>query len=184
MKHIKKLLILAVTFLAFSSIADVNAQSFPTQNTKIDQDVFRQLIKMPYYGVFDHISFETGSDGTVTLRGKILNASLKKTAERNVEKVAGVKRVINDIEILPPSPYDDRIRDAALRTLANEGGSLYRYLIGTRPSMRIIVNRGRISLEGFVGSQSDADLANILVNQIAGTFSVSNNLQVSRSGSN
>lgn len=148
-----------------------------------EQDIFWQLIKMPDYEVLDFISFQVEGD-TVTLYGKVLTPYLKKTSEKYVRKVAGVKNVVNNIEILPPSPYDDSIRYRIVRSFANDGGSLYRYLLGRNPSIRIIVDGGNVALEGVVNSKSDASLANLLANQVTGTFSVTNNLQVSRGANN
>jgi hyperosmotically inducible periplasmic protein len=104
----------------------------------------------------------------------------KKDAERSVKKVQGVRNVVNQIEILPLSRFDDSIRLRTLRTFSTRGGSLYRYLQGTNPSVRIIVDRGHITLEGIVSSRGDSNLANILANQVAGVFSVKNNLQIER----
>ena len=181
MRYIKGFLVLVIALLAFSQI-NVNAQVRSVGVAKIKQNVFKELIKLPYYGVFDHISFQVDGN-TVTLYGKVIPLGLKKTAEKSVKNIDGVGKVINNIENLPPSRYDDTIRYRTAQTLANDGGSLYRYLIGTNPSIRIIVDSGRVTLEGFVNSKSDASLANVLANQVAGTFSVTNNLQISR-GSN
>lgn len=182
MKYIKGLLILAIAFLAFSQTT-VNAQNFSTDRTKIEQDVFRQLIKVPDYEVFDFISFQVDGD-TVTLYGKVLTPHLKKTSERYVKKVAGVNNVVNNIEILPTSRYDDSIRYQITLSFANDGGSLYRYLLGNNPSVRIIVDGGKVTLEGVVSSKGDSNLANILANGVAGTFSVTNNLQISKGANN
>lgn len=178
MKYIKGLLILAITVLAFSQ-TNVNAQKFSTDRTKIEQDIFKQLNKLPDYEVFDFISFQVDGD-TVNLYGKVFTPYLKKTSEKYVKEVTGVKNVVNNIEILPPSRFDDSIRYRIVRSFANDGGSLYRYLLGTNPSIRIIVDGGRVSLEGIVSSKGDSNLANILANGVGGTFSVTNNLQISK----
>lgn len=179
MKLIKNKLVLAMAVLAFS-FAGINAQSLSVNNTgQIEQKVFKQLIKLPYYGVFDHISYRVDGN-TVYLYGKVNNAVNKKSAERTVKKIDGVRNVVNQIEILPLSRFDDSIRLRTLRTFSTRGGSLYRYLQGTNPSVRIIVDHGHITLEGVVASRGDSNLANILANQVAGVFSVRNNLQIER----
>mgnify|MGYP001340692723 FL=1 len=179
MKLIKFNFALLVAVLAFS-FSGVNAQGTAAGKTReIERKVFKQLIKLPNYGVFDHISYRVdGND--VYLYGKVVNGINKKSAERDVKKIDGVDRVINKIEILPPSRFDDSIRYRTLRTLSSRGGSLYRYFLGNNPSVRIIVDRGRVTLEGVVSSQGDSNLANILANQVAGVFSVTNNLKVER----
>lgn len=180
MKLIKQFLVLSIAIFGFSFI---NAEAKTYQNDvksaqTLERQVFKQLIKLPYYGVFDHIAFKVDGN-TVTLFGKVANATNKKSAERTVKRIQGVERVVNNIEILPLSGFDNSIRYRTLRTFANTGG-LYRYLHEPNPSMRIIVENGRITLEGFVSSKGDSDLANILANGVSGVFNVRNNLQIGR----
>lgn len=182
MKLFRNYLAVLVAVLAFSFVS-VDAQTYSGRNTvQIERQVFKELIKLPRFGVFDNIGYQVKGD-TVFLYGKVTNAVNKKDAERTVKRIDGVGSVVNSIEILPLSNFDDSIRYRTLRTLAN-GGSLYRYFQGANPSVKIIVERGRVTLEGFVATQSDANLANILANQVSGVFSVTNNLQVERDSRN
>ena len=180
MKYIKSFLVLIIAILGFSFV-NVEAKTFNDDAKAVqtlERKVFKQLIKLPYYGVFDHIAFKVEGN-TVVLYGKVANAINKKSAERYVEDIQGVGRVVNNIKILPLSGFDDSIRRRTLRTLAN-GGSLYRYLIGPSPSIRIIVENGNLTLEGAVNSKGDSNLANILANGVSGVFSVKNNLQIGK----
>lgn len=181
MRKIKYFLVLSIAILGFSFVSFVNVEAKPLGKDRqavqtLERKVFKQLIKLPYYGVFDHIAFKVDGNN-VTLYGKVTNAVNKKTAERYVEDIDGVGNVINKIEILPLSRFDDSLRYRTLRALGN-GGSLYRYLLEPNPSIRIIVERGNITLEGIVNSKGDANLANILASGVPGSFSVTNNLQV------
>lgn len=180
MKFIKNFLVLAVAIVGFSFVnAEAKTYDNDVKSTQtLERKVFKQLIKLPYYGIFDHIAFKVDGD-TVTLYGKVANATNKKSAERTVKRIQGVERVINNIDILPLSSFDDSIRYRTLRTLAN-GGSLYRYLLEPNPSIRIIVENGRVTLEGFVNSRGDSNLANILANGVSGVFNVKNNLQIGK----
>lgn len=180
MKLIKYFLVLSIAVLGFSYV-DVAAKTYGDDTKAVqtlERKVFKQLIKLPYYGVFDHIAFKVEGN-TVILYGKVANATNKKSAERYVEDIQGVGNVVNNIEILPLSGFDNSIRYRTLRTLAN-GGSLYRYLREPNPSIRIIVKNGNITLEGIVNSRGDSNLANILANGVSGVFSVKNNLQIGR----
>lgn len=181
MKLIKYFLLLTIAIAGFSfGSAEAKTIGNDAKSAQtLERKVFKELIKLPYYGVFDHIAFQING-GTVTLYGKVANATNRKTAERTVKRIAGVQNVVNNIEILPLSGFDDSIRYRTLRTLANNGGSLYRYLIGPNPAMRIIVENGNVTLEGIVSSKGDSNLANILANGVAGVFSVKNNLQVGK----
>lgn len=179
MKLIKNNLALLIAILAFSYVG-ANAQSYSVdRSSQVEQKVFKQLVKLPYYGVFDHISYRVDGD-TVFLYGKVANAVNKKDAEKSVKRVEGVRKVVNSIEVLPLSRFDNSIRYQTLRTLSTRGGSLYRYFQGANPSVRIIVDNGHVTLEGVVASRGDSNLANILANQVAGVFSVKNNLQIER----
>ncbi len=177
MKFIKSFLILSIAIIGFSS-TDVQAQR-ATNTKSIEEKVFKEIITLPYYGVFDNIKFKVDGN-TVTLYGKVNSLGVKKSAERVVKRIDGVENVVNNIENLPPSSFDDLIRRNVIRSFARNGGSLYRYLQEPQPSMRIIVDGGNIALEGFVSNRGDYNLANILASGIPGVFSVENNLVVGK----
>ena len=181
MKYLRNLLVLAIAILGFT-FSDAQAQSFSGSGKgsaqTIERQVYKQIIKLPYYGVFDNIAFRVDGD-TVTLMGKVVRPTTRKSAERVVEKIAGVGNVVNNIEVLPLSNFDDSIRLRTLRTLSN-GGSIYRYFLGASPSVRIIVDRGNVTLEGYVANRGDYNLMNILANGVPGVFSVKNNLVVEK----
>jgi hyperosmotically inducible protein len=182
MKFIRYYLVLLAAILAFSTL-DAQAQSTTrsrvVSQADIERKVYKEILKLPYYELFDHIAFKVDGS-TVTLYGKVFNARNKDDAEDEVKEIPGVERVINNIEILPPSPFDNRIRRDLVRTFANSGGSLYRFLQGPNPSMRIIVDGGHVTLEGFVSNRGDYNLANILANGVPGVFSVKNNLVIDK----
>ncbi len=113
--------------------------------------------------------------GTVTLVGKVRNAINKSDAENRVEDIAGVTRVVNDIAVLPLGSFDESIRQTLHRTLSNSGG-LSRYLWTMNPPVRLIVDRGHVSLEGFVSNRGDYNTMNVLAKGVSGVFSVTNNL--------
>jgi osmotically-inducible protein OsmY len=159
----------------------VSAQTYADGKTSIqsiERKVSKQLIRLPYYGVFDFISFQVSGD-TVTLNGKVAQARNKKDAERAIKDINGVKQVVNKIEILPPSPFDNSIRTRLLKTIVQHGG-LFRYLQEPNPSVRLIVEDGRITLEGYVATRGDFNLMNILANGVNNVFSVKNNLVVEK----
>lgn len=177
----KKMLALVATVLIATSAAvaapktvDESEQSYQ----QISKKVRRELVTLPYFGVFDNLAYKIEGD-TVTLLGQVVRPSTRKDAERRVAKIQGIQRVVNQIEVLPLSSFDDSVRISTYRALARTGG-LYRYLMGTNPSLRIIVNRGHVTLEGVVANEGDRNLANIVVNGVHGAFSVKNNLRTDR----
>ena len=139
-------------------------------------EVHHQLALLPYYSIFDNLEYSI--DGaTVTLQGQVVHATLKDDAENSVKKIEGVEKVINNIEILPPSPDDDQIRHAEFRSIYGFG-PLEKYAYSSVASIHIIVKGGHVTLEGVVDSQSDKDAANVRANAVANVFSVTNNLKV------
>jgi hyperosmotically inducible periplasmic protein len=142
------------------------------------KEVRHELITLPYYGVFDWLQFEAQPDGTVTLQGQVTRPTLKSDAEKVVKDIESVTKVDNQIEVLPLSPNDDRIRRAIYVTLFNFDSPIYRYGMGAVPSIHIIVKNGNVTLKGIVDSEGDRNLANVRVNGISGVFSVKNELML------
>ena len=87
-----------------------------TTETKIEQQVRKALVTLPFYNVFDTFSFRVDGD-TVTLMGKVAWPALKQDAENVVKKIEGVNRVNSQIAVLPLSPNDDRLRLSLYRAI-------------------------------------------------------------------
>lgn len=140
--------------------------------------VRHQLVMIPYYNVFDDLNYSVdNSTGVVTLSGAVTRPVVKDDAVKSVKHLPGVTEVVDNIQVLPLSSFDNRIRMAEYRSIYGFGG-LYRYGLGTQPSIHIIVDNGHVTLVGVVDNQADKDLANIRANSVAGVFSVTNNLRV------
>ena len=148
------------------------------QAGNIIREVRHELATLPYYGVFDWLEFEVQPDNTVVLRGKVVRPTTKSDAEARVRKIDGVTQVVNQIEVLPLSPNDDRLRRALYRTLYNSNSPLFRYGTQSVPSIHIIVERGRAKLKGIVDSKGDSQLAYIRARGVPGLFEVKNELVV------
>ncbi len=149
----------------------------PTPSTLQDK-VRHQLVMLPYYNVFDNLSFRVDS-GQVTLFGQVTQPVLKSDAQNAVKHVEGVTSVDNEIEVLPLSPFDNQIRRATYFAIYGFG-PLERYGMGTQPSIRIIVKNGNVTLAGVVANEMDRNLAAMRANRVSGVFSVSNELVVER----
>ncbi|MGE3435112.1 MAG: BON domain-containing protein [Blastocatellales bacterium] len=143
----------------------------------ITKEVRHELTMLPYYSLFDWLEFRV-EDNTVILSGQVTRPTLKSDAEHVVNKLKGVEKVINNIEVLPLSPMDDQIRLREARAIFSFNGPLYRYGFQVVPSIHIIVKNGNVTLKGLVNSQADSNLANIRANGVANVFSVKNELQV------
>ena len=134
------------------------------------------------------------------LHGKASRPTLKSSAERVVKKIEGVESVDNQIEVLPNSTNDDRIRAAVYASIyrypalqrytSNRGGprgvpSVARAAGGITNdppigyhAIHIIVENGNVTLTGVVDSENDLAIAGMRANSVPGVFSVDNDLQV------
>ena len=181
MKTFKNRFAAFAIFLALTaSTASVNANPLTEpgqglERQQVSKRVRKELVTLPYYGVFDNLAYEI-EGRTVTLHGQVVRPSTRTDAARRVAKIDGVERVVNKIEVLPLSGFDDSIRREAYRSIFNTS-SLYRYALGSNPSIHIVVNRGHLTLEGVVGTRMDKQLAEFAARGVSGVFSVTNNLR-------
>lgn len=171
------LVMLLASALAFGQSQPTRPASDKSRERLI-KEVRHELVMMPFYGIFDNLSYKV-EGGTVTLLGQVSRPTLKSEAENRVKSLEGVEKVINQIEVLPLSPNDDRIRIAVARAIFNHP-VLQQYALRAVPPIHVIVKNGNVTLEGVVARQQDRDIANIQANQVPGVFSVKNNLVVEK----
>jgi hyperosmotically inducible protein len=146
----------------------------------IEREVRHELVMLPYYGVFDDLKYKV--DGSrVTLLGSVTRPTLKSSAENVVKEIEGVESVVNNIDVLPVSAVDDRIRRAVYASIYGHT-SLSRYAIQAVPPIHIVVKNGNVALEGVVANEADKNIAGIQANTVSGVFSVTNNLHVEGRG--
>jgi hyperosmotically inducible periplasmic protein len=162
---------------AFTSSLPLLAAGNPgsTSEQLLATQVRQSLNKLPYYSVFDHLTFSIKGT-TVTLTGDVTRPWLKTQAEKTVKSLNGVETVASTINVLPLSPFDDRIRLAVLRNVYGQT-ALNKYANITAP-IRIIVRNGEVTLEGVVLNDGDRSIANIQANSVPGVFHVNNKLQL------
>lgn len=149
----------------------------PAEEGKIVKEVRHQLVSIPYYSVFDDLGF-TVNDGTVTLVGQVTQPVVKDDASAVVKKVEGVTSVVNNIEVLPLSAMDDRIRRAVFRAVYGDPVLSTRYGFQALPSIHIIVKNGDVRLEGVVANEMDRTVAFVRTNAVPGVFHVENDLKI------
>lgn len=181
----KRPLTFCIAILTLSLIAPVvigNASASATQqglpSARTIKQVRHELVTLPYYGVFDWLQFELRPDNTVVLSGQVVRPSTKSDAEARVKDIDGVSRVVNNIEVLPLSPMDDRLRRSLYRTIYGQNSPLFRYAVQAIPSIHLIVKNGHATLKGVVANKGDAQLAYIRARSVPGLFEVKNELQI------
>ncbi len=180
MKTIKsKIAALAVMLLIVTSVvfaAPKASVETASGSRQVAKKVRHELVTLPFYGVFDNLAYKINGN-TVTLYGQVVRPTTRTDAARRVERIQGVTNVVNNIEVLPLSSFDDNVRASTYRAVFNTS-SLYRYAMGANPSLHIIVNNGHVTLEGVVANKMDSQLAYFAANGVLGVFSVTNNLRV------
>lgn len=186
MKRILLASIALVFVFSMASVASPNPQATDSRQPgtlsqkgvdRIVREVRHELVMLPYYGVFDNLSYKVEADGTVTLLGQVARPALKSDAENVVKRIEGVEKIVNNIEVLPTSPNDDRIRRGAYRAIYGNA-VLSPYQLRAVPPIHIIVKNGHLTLEGAVARKMEKQVAGVQANGVSGVFSVTNNLQV------
>ncbi|HLH44475.1 MAG TPA: BON domain-containing protein [Bryobacteraceae bacterium] len=176
--EVKKRKILALSLAMI--MAAIAPSVYGSQQVKaggtIEDRVRHELAMLPYYSVFDNLSFRV-DDGAVTLFGEVTRPVVKDDAVSAVKRVEGVTAVNDQIEVLPPSPFDNQIRRSAYRAIYGFP-ALQRYAMGVVPSIHIIVKNGHVTLEGVVASEQDKQMAFMRASGVPNVFSVENHLQV------
>ncbi|MGH9942843.1 MAG: BON domain-containing protein [Pyrinomonadaceae bacterium] len=158
----------------------VMAQDTGRSTARLAREVRNELQTLPYYSVFDWLEFEVRPGGVVVLNGQVTSPpDTKSRAEASVKDVEGVTRVVNQIEVLPVSPNDQRLREALYRAIYS--GPLFRYQVGSLQSIHIIVDRGRATLKGWVANEGDKTIAYTRARGVPGLFEVKNELRVEKS---
>src|ERR1043165_2408283 len=112
------LVLLVMTSSSFLAQAPVNPH--------LVREVRHELVTLPYYGVFDWLQFQVQGD-TVILHGQVVRPTTKSDAEARVKDIDGVAKVSNQIEVLPLSPSDDRLRRALYWQIYGQNSPLFRY---------------------------------------------------------
>jgi len=188
-------------------VAWVHAPLGADERSSVEQ-IRRELLQLPYYGVFDFLAFSYDK-GTVRIMGYAYHSTLKHDAVRAAKRAAGVDQVIDEIEELPLSQFDDELRwkayyaiyrDPFLSRYAPGGGLLWghrhpfgggfhamdlRRFPGMEPlgdyPLHIIVRHGSITLLGVVDNESDKVVAGMRAREVPGSFGVENELVVDKS---
>src|SRR5690242_18592660 len=144
--------IAAVLLLAATPLLAADNKS-RNPGDRLTREVRHELVMLPYYGVFDNLAYRV--DGRhVTLYGQVTRPTLKSDAENVVKNIEGVEGVTNNIEVLPLSPNDDRVRLAVYRAIYGDP-ALQRYQLSAVPSIHIIVKNGNVTLEGVAANEGD-----------------------------
>jgi hyperosmotically inducible protein len=153
--------LLVAAAVAIASMLPAGAagqESLSRDQVKVLRGIQRQVLDYVHYTVFDSVSAQVNEEGVVTLTGKVTMPYKRDEIEKRVSRIAGVRQVNNRIEILPASKSDDEIRLAIARAIYNNP-TFQPYASRSNPPIHVIVERGRVVLEGVVRDESERLLA-------------------------
>jgi osmotically-inducible protein OsmY len=162
----------------FVSLIALTSPAFAEQTERKDLQVFNdiadQVNRYTQLTIFDSIAASV-DNGRVVLNGWVTMPYKKDDLERRVRKVEGVNTVDNQIGVLPVSQFDDELRFRIARAIYSNS-LFWNYAAMPTPPIRIVVNHGRVSLEGVVQSNVERQLARSLASGF-GAFEVKNELK-------
>jgi osmotically-inducible protein OsmY len=144
------------------------------KDLQVFNDISNAVTRYSFFTIFDDVSANV-DHGTVTLTGKVTMPYKRDDIEKRVAKVDGVRQVVNHLEVLPVSNFDDQLRHRIARSIYGNA-NFWNYAIMANPPIHIIVDNGRVTLTGVVQSNVDRMLARSLVTQF-GVMSVKNELR-------
>jgi osmotically-inducible protein OsmY len=147
-----------------------------------DDDLLRQATSAvrgyTQYTIFDDVNVVV-SDRAVTLTGRVTMPYKRNDIGARVSKIDGVRDIVNDIQVLPVSIEDSRIRQRVAQAIYGNS-TFWQYASMVNPPIHILVERSRVTLTGCVTSEVERMLAYALATQVDGALSVTNELRVDR----
>ena len=152
---------IAAALVLFAVSAPASAAE---EKLQVFREVQKQVLRYPHFTIFDSVNAQIG-EGVVTLTGRVTMPYKRSDIEKRVAKVAGVQQVRNDIEVLPVSQFDDELRLRVARAIYSNP-NFHSYAAMANPPIHVIVEHGRVTLEGVVQNEVDRMLAR----SIAGSF--------------
>jgi hyperosmotically inducible protein len=166
---------LIVSLFTLGLVSPASAQE--RGNLQIFNDVSHAVQRYVWFTIFDSVHASIDS-GVVTLTGKVTMPYKVDDIGNRVAKVDGVRAVRNQLDVLPISQFDDNLRVRIARAIYSHP-SLANYGLGPNPSIRIIVERGRLTLDGVVMNDMDRQIARAVAGQF-GTFDITNALKTAK----
>ena len=180
----KNRLLLTLTLAGMVAAGSALASTGPPVNdndAQITQKIVHEIRMYPWYTIFDNVNI-TVRDGEVDLTGQVSQPFKKPDMGRLAQHVAGVHSVTNEIQVLPTSLFDDRLRLQVARSIYRDP-ALSRYAIQAIPPIHIIVDNGHVTLDGVVNTEMEKTIAGLRASQAGLSFGpVVNNLRVENPG--
>lgn len=143
----------------------------------IEQDLFNKIKNELIDGYFDDVSFKV-TNGVIILYGKIKRIGLLNRIMEIAIWTPGVRYVENNMTMLPVSKQDDDIRITILNKMKSDL-RIAHYFVSSFPNIIIVVERGNVTLKGYVNSKADKIIMGQIANSIIGVLSITNLIEIS-----
>lgn len=167
---VKRMASFVVAALLIASVASAQER----KDLQVFRDVANQVNRYTQLTVFDSVNASV-DNGRIVLTGWVTMPYKRDDIERRVQKVEGATAVENKIDVLPVSQFDDELRFRIARAIYGNS-SFWNYAAMANPPIHIVVNRGRVTLEGVVNTNVERMLARSLASGY-GAFQVTNALK-------
>ncbi|HYN07061.1 MAG TPA: BON domain-containing protein [Vicinamibacterales bacterium] len=146
-----------------------------------DDDLHRQVLGAvrgyTNFTIFDDVSVAV-SDRAVTLTGRVTMPFKRNDLGARVAKIDGVRHLVNDIQVLPVSIGDSRLRTKIAQAIYGNS-TFWHYASMVNPPIHIVVEHSRVTLTGCVNGEIERTLAYALA-QVDGVMSVTNELRLDK----
>ena len=168
---------MALVWGAGMAIAGSAPAALPQSDDAIAKGVRHEIVMYPHYTIFDNVAFRV-NQGNVELLGAVTEPYKKSDLSKTIERLPGVTGVRNELEVLPLSNMDNRLRLQIARAIYRDP-SLSTLGFQALPPIHIIVDNGHITLEGVVNTQLQKQVAGMRAASTGLSFGpVVNNLRV------
>jgi osmotically-inducible protein OsmY len=158
---------------------DSRLQVFPEKRSdrELEKDVADAVLGYVYYGVFDSISAGV-TDGVALLQGSVRNEYRRDQILDRVSRVPGLRDLKDEVRVQPVSFFDDRLRrELVAKIYGDRNGLFVRFANAVNPPVRIIVENGRVTLTGYVGTPLEQTVLGHIARGTA-AFQVNNLVQL------
>jgi hyperosmotically inducible protein len=163
-----------VLMLFTASVVLAAGDTADRKDFQVLKDVVKSVDRYTQFSIFDDLNASV-KDGVVTLTGKVTMPYKKDDIQRRIAKIDGVRSVRDEVGVLPVSQFDDELRYRIARAIYGHS-NFWNYAIMPNPPIHIVVEHGRVTLTGVVGSNVDRVLARSLATQF-GALKVTNDLK-------
>lgn len=172
-RRVRRTLVVALSLLFVLIGAGQSYAQLNRETLRVLDDVATEINRYSRYTVFDFVDARYDR-GAVTLTGKVTMPFKRTEIASRVERVRGVDKVDNRIEVLPVSIFDDELRHNIARAIYGNP-TFWPHAAMLNPPIHIVVENGRVTLVGVVRNEVERVLARSLATSF-GAFSITNQL--------